>query len=47
MNTCEEAFEKYKIAKEKYIKELADKWKNNITESVYNALYDYTVDIND
>lgn len=42
-----EAFNVYKLAKENYIKELADKWKNNITESVYNALYDYTVDIND
>ena len=45
-NTCEEAFEKYKIAKENYIKELADKWKNNITKSTYNALYNYTVDMN-
>ncbi len=34
---------------EKYtekLKELADKWKNNITKSTYNALYNYTVDMN-
>jgi hypothetical protein len=46
-NTPEEAFEAYKTAKEKYIKEIADKWKEQITEQVYNALINYKVEITD
>lgn len=46
-NTIEEAFQAYKIAKEKYIKEMADKWKNQITEPCYQALIKYTVEITD
>jgi len=43
----EEAFEAYKIAKEVYIKELADKWRGQITEQTYQALINYKVKIND
>lgn len=43
----EEAFYKYKEAKELYIKEVADKWKNQIPEKVHNALYNYVVEITD
>lgn len=46
-NTLEEAFQAYKQAKEDYIKELAEKYKDKITEQVYQALINYKVDIND
>ena len=46
-NTSEEAFQAYKIAKEEYIKEVADKWKGKITEQVYQAMYNYQVEITD
>ena len=42
-----EAFEAYKQAKENYIKELADKYKDMLDPRVYEALYNYTVDIAD
>ena len=45
--TSEEAFEAYKITKEEYIKELADKWREQITEQVYQALINYKVEIDD
>ncbi len=45
--TPEEAFNAYKEAKEQYIKEVADKWKDLINEKVYEALYSYTVEITD
>ena len=37
----------YKIAKEEYIKVVADKYKNKITEQCYQALYNYQVEITD
>lgn len=43
----EEAFEAYKKAKEDYLKELANKYKENISEAVYNALMNYKVEITD
>lgn len=46
-DTPEEAFQAYKTAKEEYIKEVADKYKNQITEQTYQALYNYTVEITD
>ena len=46
-NTPEEAFQAYKIEKEIYIKELADKYKEQITEDTYQALYNYQVEITD
>ena len=46
-NTPEEAFNAYKQAKEKYIKEQAEKWKDKIDQRAYEALYNYTVDIDD
>lgn len=47
--TIEEAFNAYKTAKEKYIKELAEKYfqEGKITEKVYNALMKYEVEITD
>lgn len=42
-----EAFQVYKTAKEDYIKEVADKWKSQITEKVYQAMYNYKVEIDD
>lgn len=48
-NTAEEAFNAYKNAKEKCIKELAEKYfqEGKITERVYNALMKYEVEITD
>jgi len=46
-NTPEEAFQVYKTAKEQYIKEVADKWKDQITKQIYNALINYKVEIDD
>ena len=42
-----EAFNAYKQAKESYIKELADKYKDVLDPRAYEALYNYTVDIDD
>lgn len=46
-NTIEEAFLAYKQAKEAYIKELANKWKDVIDPRVYEALINYQVEITD
>ena len=46
-NTEIEAFNAYKKAKEYFIKEQASNWKDQIDERAYNALMNYTVDIND
>lgn len=48
-NTPEEAFQAYKLAKEQYIKELAEKYfqEGKITKMVYDALMKYEVDITD
>ena len=42
-----EAFNAYKQTKENYIKELANKWKGKIDPRAYEALMNYTVDIDD
>ena len=46
-NTEIEAFNAYKQSKESYIKELADKYKDILDPRAYEALYNYTVDIDD
>lgn len=46
-DTPEEAFQAYKTAKEAYIKEVADKWKDQIDPRVYEAMYNYQVEIID
>jgi hypothetical protein len=43
----EDAFQDYKIFKENVIKSTADKYKNDIPEKLYTALYNYIVEIND
>lgn len=45
--TPQEAFNVYKQAKEAYIKEVANKWKDNIDPRVYEALMNWEVDITD
>lgn len=45
--TAEEAFYAYKEAKESYIKEVANKWKDQIDPKVYNALMNWEVEITD
>ena len=46
-DTPEEAFQAYKTAKESYIKEVANKWKDKIDNEVYQALLNYEVEIDD
>ena len=46
-DTIEESFQAYKNIKEETIKEVADKYKVQITPDVYKALYNYSVEIND
>ena len=45
--TPEEAFKAYKNAKEAWIKHVADKWKDKLEPRVYQALYNYQVEITD
>lgn len=47
LNKPFQAFYTYKIFKEKYIKQVADEYKNKITQKLYEALYKYEVEIND
>ena len=42
-----EAFNLYKILKENYIKQKADEWKDLIDPRVYEAMYNYQVEITD
>jgi len=46
-STPEEAFEVYKFEKEKYIKEVADEYKDKIPQRLYDAMYRYKVEIDD
>ena len=46
-NTEIEAFNAYKKAKEAFVKEQANKWKDKIDERAYEALMAYTVEITD
>lgn len=45
--TKEEAFNNYKLEKEKIIKQVADHYKNKIPKKLYDALYRYEVEITD
>lgn len=45
--TPEEAFHVYKTAKEEYIKEVAEEYKDKLDPRVYNALMNYEVEITD
>ena len=45
--TQEKAFEVYKYYKEKNIKEVADYYKGQIPQKLYNALYEYKAEIDD
>ena len=42
-----EAFNAYKEAKEQHIKEVAEKWKNEIDPRVYVALNNWTIEVTD
>lgn len=46
-DTKEEAMVSYKTFKESYIKELANKYKNVLSKTCYNALMNYEVEITD
>lgn len=46
-DTPEQAFEVYKRYKEKYIKQVADYYKDQIPDKLYNAMYNYEVEITD
>jgi hypothetical protein len=45
--SIEKAFESYKIAKENYIREVADFWKDKISNKTYEALINYKIEITD
>ena len=45
--TQEKAFEVYKYYKEKNIKQVADYYKDRIPQKLYDAMYNYEVEIND
>lgn len=45
--TIEDAFAKYKEEKEKYVKDLANFYKDKLEPNVYNALMNFTVEITD
>lgn len=46
-DTVEEAFDAYKEAKEKEIKRVADEFKGRIPQKLYDAMYNYQVEITD
>ena len=46
-DTPEEAFNSYKQFKEAFVKKVADQYKDLIPEKLYNAMYEYEVDIDD
>lgn len=46
-DTVNEAFEVYRRAKEEYIKEVADEYKDKIPAKLYEAMYSYEVSIDD
>ena len=46
-NTADEAFKAYKQAKEDYIKEVADNYKDEIPVELYKSMYAYEVSIDD
>ena len=46
-NTLFDAFDSYKKFKEKAIKDVADKYKSQIPKKLYNAMYEYKVEITD
>lgn len=45
--TLLEAFDAYKVEKEKHIKNIADEYKDYLNPKVYEALYKYKVEITD
>lgn len=46
-DNSKEAFQSYKIAKEKYIKQVADEYKDRIPKKLYERMYTYEVEIDD
>ena len=46
-NTVEEAFDKYKITKEKLIKDVAEKYKDKIPSKTYEAMMNWKIEITD
>lgn len=46
-SSVEDAFNSYKVHKEKLIKEIAEQYKEHIPSTLYNAMILYKVDIND
>ena len=46
-NTIEDAFNAYKQSKETEIKQIADEYKDKIPNKLYEAMYNYKVEITD
>ena len=45
--TPKEAFKSYKTFKEQYIKQVADEYKDKIPKKLYEAMYNWKVEITD
>lgn len=45
--TIEEAFNAYKTIKEKEIKRIVSKWKNKLSDNLFNIIYNYEIEITD
>lgn len=46
-DTPEQAFQAYKNFKEKYIKDVAEEYKDQIPTKLYNAMIQYKIEIDD
>jgi hypothetical protein len=46
-NTAEEAFERYKVYKEDFIKDIAEQYKDILQDKTYRAMMEWTVEITD
>lgn len=46
-DTVEDAFERYKVYKEDFIKDIAEQYKGKIPDRVYRAMMNWVVEITD
>ena len=46
-STPEEAFAEYKLAKEKIIRSMAEKYRDTIPDKVYRSMMDWKIEITD
>ena len=46
-NTAEEAFARYKVYKEDFIKDIAEQYKDKIPDKIYQAMMNWQIEITD